>query len=258
LSKKNTLDQYYTKKEVAEWCWEKVLDLYGHSNLFLEPSAGTGAFLRDDVSIEAFDIDPKIDGIVKSDFLELDKELLVGKIVVGNPPFGWASSLALKFINHSKDAKAICFVLPKTFMKKVFQENISDNLHLVGEWELPKSSFLLDGSDYDVPCCFQIWENRSYKKEPLKIKTYIKECEQGTYFLRRVGGRAGMFVSEDDYTKSTTYRVSCSEEVKNRVEDLYSKIKNVASCTAGVRSITLKEINYILTEEILCNTNTNE
>ena len=254
MSKKNKLDQYYTSEEIAKFCWERLLWKYptAYSNKeFIEPSAGSGAFLRDDVNITGFDIEPKHPNIVQMDFLNTDKTLLKGKFVIGNPPFGWASSLAVRFLNHCSEADVIGFILPKTFMKKVFQEDKVDrHLHLVGEWELPKNSFILEGNCYDVPCCFQIWERKEQERESLKIETFIKECENGELFLRRVGGRSGQFVSKEDYTESTTYRVSCNEQVEKDIISLYPKIKVVASQTAGVRSITLKEINYLLTKEI--------
>lgn len=248
MSKKNKLDQYYTKAAVADWCWEKIIDRFGDNALYLEPSAGEGAFLRECVDIEAFDLDPKHPDIRSMDFFDLGNSKLSGKVVVGNPPFGWASSLALKFINKASVAEAVCFILPKTFMKEVFQQKISTNLHLVGEWELPKNSFILCGEDYDVPCCFQIWESREYSRPLLSIKTYVSEDTEGDSFIRRVGGRAGQFVSGNEFTESTTYRVTCSDDVKTKIEKLYPEIKKVASQTAGVRSITLKEINHILTK----------
>ena len=250
LSKKNKLDQYYTSPDVVSWCWERLAWRYNlHNFEFVEPSAGEGAFLRGDLNIKGYDLEPKHPDVVKQDFLKLDKTFLKGKFVVGNPPFGWASSLALKFINHCSDADVIAFILPRTFSKKLFQEKVDLNLHLVAEWDLPKNSFILEGLPYDVPCCFQIWERKTIARVPLVYKDYIKECQEGGKFLRRVGGRAGKFVSEKDYTPSTTYKVCCSKDVALKVEACYSDILNEASKTAGVRSITINEINYILTQQ---------
>lgn len=249
MSKKNTLDQYYTKPEIAEWCWERITERFGCEVECIEPSAGEGAFLKKGMNIKAFDLEPKHPEILQMDFFNLKDSELLSKVIVGNPPFGWASSLALKFINKASVSKAVCFILPRTFMKEVFQQKIRENLHLTGEWELPKNSFLLHGEEYDVPCCFQIWENLEYSRTPIKINQYLREDQKGTYFLRRVGGRAGQFVSEKEFTDSTTYKVSCSDDVKCKVEQLYPEIKKVASQTAGVRSITITEINHILTKE---------
>lgn len=251
LSKKNRLDQYYTSKEIADWCWERLAWRYNLScEEFVEPSAGNGSFLREDVKITAYDLEPKVSGIIEKDFLTVDKKDLQGKIVIGNPPFGWASSLALKFLNHCSEAKVIAFILPRTFSKKLFQNKIDKNLHLVAEWDLPKNSFLLEGLPYDVPCCFQIWEREEYTRKEVNFDKHVYLCEDGNLLLRRVGGRAGKFVSEEDYTSSTTYRVKCSPETKTLIESCYEDIKAEASKTVGVRSITLDEINYILTRRL--------
>lgn len=251
LSKKNRLDQYYTKPEIADWCWDRVIyQVRDYSKTFVEPSAGKGVFLRDDLNIEAYDLEPKSEDIVEMDFLKYPVEDLEGKVVIGNPPFGWASSLAVKFINHCRYADFVCFILPKTFKKKLFQESrIDKHLHLIGEWDLPKNSFILEDEEYDVPCCFQIWQRECFKRSDITIQNYVKEDSQGNRFIRRVGGRAGKFVSAEEYTPSSTYRVSCSDDVAKEIELLYDKIKLEASNTAGVRSITLDEINYILTQE---------
>ena len=248
MSKKNDLDQYYTRPEIAEWCWRKVEKFVGLDFNFIEPSAGTGAFLQKPLNIEAFDLEPKCEGVVKCDFLDKPCSYMKGKVVVGNPPFGWASALAMKFLNHCKEAEYVCFILPRTFMKEVFQQGVDENLHLIFQEELPKNSFILDGGYYDVPCCFQIWKRKGYKRPTLNIEEYVAIGNKGDYNLRRVGGRAGVFVSDEDYTPSTTYKVKCTLEVKSLIEYLYPEIKKVASQTAGVRSITVKEINYILTK----------
>ena len=69
LSKRNKLDQYYTSKEVADWCWERIAWRYNLScEEFVEPSAGNGSFLREDVKVTAYDLEPKVSGIIEKDF----------------------------------------------------------------------------------------------------------------------------------------------------------------------------------------------
>ena len=63
-----SLDQFYTKPEIAKKCCE-LIDFSQYDSI-LEPSAGAGAFLEflpDHTN--AVDIDPKIKGIKKQDFL---------------------------------------------------------------------------------------------------------------------------------------------------------------------------------------------
>lgn len=247
MSKKSTLDQYYTKPEVAEGCFNV---LFQHLNIrndttFVEPSAGCGAFLKEGFKWEAYDLEPKHPLAEKKDFF--DVEDLNNKVIVGNPPFGFASSLALKFINHSEEqgAKVVAFILPKTFKKKMFQEKVSHNLTLTLEQDLPKNSFILDGESYDVPCVFQVWERG--QRQPLRFERYLRKGSPADYdfILRRVGGRAGKIISEQEFTPSSSLYVKGDPYLVTKYQD---KIYEEASYTAGVKSITIDEINYIITK----------
>lgn len=70
-------DKYYTPKELAKYCVEKVREIIGQDNIteWLEPSAGSGSFLDYlDNNYLAYDILPEDNRIVKQDYLELDLE----------------------------------------------------------------------------------------------------------------------------------------------------------------------------------------
>ena len=132
MSDKSLLDQYYTKPEVAEYYSNLIKEHFGEDYEYFEPSAGEGAFSRCFKNITSIDIEPKFDGCVRGDFLSYTPDLR-NKIVVGNPPFGFCSNLALKFMNHAmeSEAEAICFILPRTFEKVLF-ENLSYKFGFVG------------------------------------------------------------------------------------------------------------------------------
>jgi hypothetical protein len=251
MSKKSKLDQYYTKSTVAEHFSNLVKGRYGNSQSYVEPSAGSGEFSKHFEDIISFDIEPKFSDCIEQDFLAI-KELPENLVYVGNPPFGFCSKLALKFINHccKLKAKAVCFILPRTFSKKLFQNNINLNYHLVYEENLEKNSFTLHGSDYNVPCVFQIWGYCEEKRKKIEIneKKFFELVakEKATHAIRRVGGQAGKVLSGLDYSESSTYFVKMTEEVADRVAEYYPLIKEEAGKTVGVRSITLKEITYIL------------
>lgn len=252
MSNKNKLDQYYTAPHVASMCWFLIEQYLSRECIdvksleFVEPSAGSGAFLRGDLQIEAYDLEPKHNGIVEKDFLTVEN--LGGKVIVGNPPFGFASNLALKFINHCAKQKCeyVCFILPNTFRKKVFQDRVNEYLHLKLEYSLPKNSFILEGDRYDVPCVFQIWKLEDTPRGSLDVVEYLTlGCEEDyDFILRRVGGRAGKVISKEDYTKSSSLYVKGDVSLVHEFSD---SILKEASMTAGVKSITLKEINYIIT-----------
>ena len=99
-NKSKDLDQFYTKTEIAKRFVEDVFSIIDHTKYdnIIEPSAGSGKildFLPEDKRI-GLDLDPKRDDIIKGDFF--DYIFPKGKnLVIGNPPFGRNSKLALQF-----------------------------------------------------------------------------------------------------------------------------------------------------------------
>ena len=98
-STKLHLDQYYTPNDVAIHCIDTAYKVIGKENIttILEPSAGTGSFSNNISNCEAYDLEPKADGVIQADFLLLDIEYKKGRLVIGNPPFGSRGNLMQKF-----------------------------------------------------------------------------------------------------------------------------------------------------------------
>ena len=127
------LDQFYTKDEIAKKYYDiftKYIDQY---DIILEPSAGKGAFykLLPENKRQGIDLEPKYPGIIKQDFFEYipvpDKKYTI----IGNPPFGKVSSLAIKFFNYgAKFADSISFIIPQTFNRSSIQNKLDLNFHL--------------------------------------------------------------------------------------------------------------------------------
>lgn len=96
-------DQFYTSENCAQKYYSiflKKIDINNY-DIILEPSAGTGAFyklLPIDKRV-GIDIEPKYNGIQKKDFFEFMPIKNKKYIVIGNPPFGKISSLAVRFFN---------------------------------------------------------------------------------------------------------------------------------------------------------------
>ena len=150
-------DAYFTNPDVAISCIATLDRLIGTNHTYLEPSAGSGAFVRPllNRNIIACDIEPQGEGILRQDFLSSD---LSADVVIGNPPFGKRGALAIDFINKSADfASYIAFVLPVQFRKFFTQKRLKPSLSLIYDELLPPDSFTLDGDPYSVRCCFQIW-----------------------------------------------------------------------------------------------------
>ena len=160
-------DQYYTQPEIAKNCIDilkSAVRNYDEYELYLEPSAGTGNFLEllPEKNRLGIDIDPKHDQVVKQDFFEYsfpDKKT----IVVGNPPFGKRSKLALDFfLKAAEHTNTIAFILPLQWNKWSIQSKIPADWNLIYSEKLPEESFLYNDKPYKVRCCFQIWTTLNY------------------------------------------------------------------------------------------------
>ena len=168
--RKEGLDKFYTLPECSKKCIDKVFELYDIAgwDLIIEPSAGNGSFLNQIPSNNKIGIDilPEHQDIIKQDFFDYippsnNKNILV----IGNPPFGRISSLAIKFFNHSaKWANVIAFIIPRTFRKISIQNRLNNKFHLVYDEELPNNPCCFIPI-MSVKCCFQIWEKKDIERE---------------------------------------------------------------------------------------------
>lgn len=256
MTLKNKLDQYYTKMQVAAHFSDIIKKKFGDIS-YIEPSAGMGAFSKNFSDIKSYDLDPKFADCDFQDFLKLE-ESLQSCVVVGNPPFGKCGSLAVKFINKSCQlgADAVCFILPKTFKKLKFQNKLNGLLHLDFEEDVEENAFILEGKEYNVPCVFQIWIKKETQRDRFVVGEnkwfrQIDNQDSCDIIVRRVGGRAGQVLENDKpYSKTSTYFLkSLQPTTKQLIVDNYAQIKLVASNTAGVRSIGLDELQFILDKQ---------
>lgn len=253
------LDDYYTNPKYALHCCKMV-----HSkcyrfkiNNIVEPSAGSGVFYEGikllskngSINISMYDISPKGDGVEKANFFDLT--LKPETLVIGNPPFGFSSSLAINFFNHAASfkVKLIAFILPKTFKKDSIQNKLNKNYHMIYEEDCPKNNFLLDEKIYDVPCVFQVWKY-SNKKRKIKIWDLTNKWVEFTskdkadFCIRRVGGKAGQVLEDPPSTYSITSTYFCREKVRGVKEVIRGiDFDDVVNSTAGIRSLSKREIH---------------
>ena len=172
--RKEGLDKFYTLPECSKKCIDKTCELYDIArwDLIVEPSAGNGSFfnqIQGDKKI-GIDILPEDENIIKQDFFDYypppNKEDI---LVIGNPPFGRVSSLAIKFFNHSaKWASVIAFIIPRTFRKISVQNRLDDRFHLVYDEEIPNKPCCFT-PEMSVKCCFQIWEKKENKRDLIEL-----------------------------------------------------------------------------------------
>lgn len=157
------LDKFYTREPIAKLCINSLNELIPLNDFYLviEPSAGNGSFLKniDHLNKIGIDISPDDESIIKMNFFDYAPQSTSQNIlVIGNPPFGKNSSLAVRFFNHAaKWANTIAFIIPKTFRKVSIQNRLNMNFHLINDMDIPDKpcSFV---PTMNVKCCFQIWQ----------------------------------------------------------------------------------------------------
>ena len=171
------LDQFYTKPEIAKRCCD-LMDLNKYDTI-LEPSAGTGVFLDflPPEKTKGIDIEPKREDIEQYDYFKYKG---TESLVIGNPPFGRVSSLAIKFFNHSATfTDTIAFIIPRTFRRVSIQNKLDLNFHLVEDLELPTGSF--EPASMKAKCCFQVWERKDIKRTKVELAMTHPDFEVVSY-----------------------------------------------------------------------------
>ena len=263
---RNTIDKFYTSPTIAKKCINLIKQNINinEEDLCIEPSAGNGSFINDIKSLFKtyifYDLEPEHNEIIKQDYLEY-KPIIKNpdsKVhVIGNPPFGRQSSLAIKFIKKSCEyCDSISFILPKSFKKDSLKKHYPPNFHLICEYDLPKNAFIVDTKEYDVPCIFQIWiKKKSNRVIPIKLIpnhfTFVNKKDTHDISFRRVGGNAGDIDKETEHKSiQSHYFIKFDIEL---TDVLFNKLKNINySCknnTCGPKSISkqelIKEFNLI-------------
>jgi hypothetical protein len=180
----------------------------------------------------------------------------VGEIIVfGNPPFGRQSSLAKAFISKSCEyATVIAFILPKSFTKPSMVRAFDRSFHLLQSTELEKNSFVVNGSPYDVPCVFQIWQKKETERlleekiEPRGFG-YVKSSEPYHVAFRRVGGLAGKCYKHDGtaFSIQSHYFLTFYEAIEH-LDAIVERINQhtFPSNTVGPRSLSKSEANQVI------------
>jgi len=271
--KRDTVDKFYTSKNAVDTCINLIKENidFSKNDLCIEPSAGNGAFLPQITTLsdncKFYDIEPENKQVVKQDYLELDTNLLnlqqYNKIhVIGNPPFGRQSSMAIKFIKKSTQyADTISFILPKSFKKDSLQKKFPLNFHLICEHDIPEYSFIINDKKYNVPCVFQIWTKQNVPRKTPEILlpknySFTTKLNSPDISFRRVGVNSGDIENNPSViqTKSdqSHYFIKFKEKISN---EFYQQLKLIEyptkNNTVGPKSISkqelIKEFNKLTT-----------
>jgi hypothetical protein len=259
--KRNTIDKFYTKDSIVELCLNnitKFIYIDKNNDLIIEPSAGNGSFISGIKSLSSnfkfYDLEPENTEIIKQDYLELEYKNLKNDYsnihIIGNPPFGRQSSLAIKFIKKSCEfCDSLSFILPKSFKKDSLKKRFPLNFHLMYEIDLPNKSFLVDGKEHNVPCVFQIWLKKSHdrvqneKLEPIHFK-FVEKKDNPDISFRRVGINAGNIdVNIDEKSIQSHYfiKFTNNKSINENIERIL-QITYDTDNTVGPKSISKQEL----------------
>ncbi|CFW93406.1 putative type II DNA modification enzyme (Methyltransferase) [endosymbiont DhMRE of Dentiscutata heterogama] len=259
INEKNILDQYFTKKYIAEKLLKKTKNIISQYEkiekyTWLEPSVGEGCFydLLPPNKRIGVDVDPKRKDVIKSDYLKYklpDKPL----IVIGNPPFGHRGVIALEFINHSKEADFVCFILPMFFDSKgkgSIRYRVK-GFNLIYSEQLEENAFYTpnNNEDIDIKCVFQIWSKKYSNPSIQDLNWYSlrnknpfkKYLDVFTVSLakKRECGKKWIFEEKADYYLSTTFYG------ENKVVDTFEKVKYKSGIAIKISTSNKEEIQKI-------------
>ena len=152
------MDKYYTPLPTATYCiarTRKALRGCVVSEV-IEPSAGNGAFSCQLPNCLAYDIAPEHPAIKQRDYLKHEWEYKPGRLIIGNPPFGSRSALAIQFFKQSvRIADYISFILPAAFY---------NNTQRCYEFDLVHSELLptITYSGRNVSTCLNIYRRPAH------------------------------------------------------------------------------------------------
>ena len=211
------LDQIYTKPAVADRCLrflretlDGLADLRRDRIFYVEPSAGEGCFL--DLLPAGrrigIDIDPRRPGIIRHDFLTWPFEDTIEDprhtVVVGNPPFGHRSRLAIRFFNRAAAmANTIAFVVPVQFRKYSVHKNLSPEFRWIATLELEAPAFYTpDEPDYRLNTEFQVWTrevNHDFEDMRLLSPPAIRHADFEMWQYNNTPGALKVFEHDFDF-----------------------------------------------------------
>lgn len=264
--RKTGKEQFFTPRDTALEVLDLVLTEARPSleSTFLEPAAGTGAFLeaaraRGFSRVLAYDIEPRHPDVQTADFLTRRPELS-DAVVVTNPPFGRNNALSVPFFNHAADfASLIAFIVPLSWRKWSVQNRLDPRFWLVHDQELKVNYVDEDGEANHgmdrLRTCIQVWRREEGKPRPhitVKDMGLIRRASpaEADIALSIFGFSCGQVEREFERVKNTT-----KVFLKLNHPDVLEALETVDFSrfymnTAYTEALAWPEINYLLNEKI--------
>lgn len=259
LSKKKSLEQFYTKDHIAPALWA-IFSCHVEPSKFyiLDPCAGNAVFSRNSAHpVMALDVDPKHPAVIEANFLAVTVQDRDPIAVIGNPPF----SLAVKFFNHAATmAEVIAMILPASFMKDAMQNRLDKSFHCVEQVRLPSRSFVHDGTSADIPAVFQVWIKRKEervapKPQPTTHPDFVFGAPDSADFaIRRIGARAGEIHLPDEQRGTSYFYIAVTSPARTReVVGIFRRLSlaDVAKGNGRYRDISMGEIVALYSAALL-------
>lgn len=248
-------DKFYTNPLLAKHLIEvtKTKIDFSKYDVLLEPSAGSGSFyfnLDTDKRL-GLDLYPDAKEIIKQDFFGFRPDRTKKYLVIGNPPFGRVSSLAVKFFNTASEfSDYICFIVPRTFRRVSVQNRLNLNFHLLYEEEIPSNSFT---PTMNVKCVYQIWERRNTKRELIILSSTTKDFKfvsitnrfNADFAMLAYGGKCGRIeriIPTSGLRSWHFIKVNDSTKIEEVINNLNSLDYSICEDTARQNSIGMKEV----------------
>jgi hypothetical protein len=255
-----TIDKFYTRPAEALHCISLIKSTIPFTDdlQWIEPAAGSGAFLQGVDDVIALDLEPASDRVTSADFLTWTPPASSERLLFyGNPPFGRQGSLAKAFIQRAcsfEGTEAVAFILPRSFQKPSMSRAFPLRFHCLVSEELDPCSFEVNGSPYAVPCVFQIWIRRAVDRalavveEPVGF-SYVKQEATHHLVIRRVGVNAGTSSVKGQPKSVQSHYFVCLEpefEVHGSAVAVALTAYPFPSNTTGPRSLSKGEVTAVL------------
>ena len=257
-------DKYYTPIDLAKYCIDKTFEIIGKDNItqIIEPSAGSGSFSNQIDNCIAYDLVPENENIKQADFLDLKIGYKLGRLFIGNPPFGIHNKLVVDFYNKCCECgDYIAFILPISCYKNdiklykfdlVYSEDLGLKYYTDRElhccfniYKRPSSGMLNPKPDYTLNEITIIEHRRKKGEYQTGANKDIKEdycyamCNWGNGCLGKVPTFIGEYAQE-------VYFYCDDERIKNEMISLleFDKVREYANSISSKRISVMKLYKY--------------
>ena len=178
-----------------------------------------------------------------------DLDELMGQrfsIVIGNPPYGSAGNLAIKFLNKSLElSDDVRFVLPLSIRKPSSTNKIRLDAVCVEDVKLPDDTF-----PRGIKACVQRWVRTDTPREKIKTFTthpdfnFVKKEHNPDCMIFRCGASTGKIrlPGEFDNYKPDHYYIQASPQILERFHTISPELIRISRIQNGMPGISKHDL----------------